>query len=227
MSESTELILHTYFRSSCSARIRIALNLKQLPYTSVYVNLLAGEQKSVDYGAVNPSGFVPTFQHTRSGGGQDGIVSLTQSLAILDYLEEVFPDAMSLLPPTTDPVQRANVRVLANIIACDTQPPTNLRILARVGALGGVREDWAKELMTEGLNAYERVASKTSGRFSVGDNVTLADVCLVPAVWGALRFGVDLDALPVVKRVYEEASQLEAVKRAHWKNQEDTPQNLR
>lgn len=225
--EGIEFVLHTYFRSSCSARVRIALNLKKLPYKSVYVNLLAGEQRSADYATVNPSCLVPTFQHKKGADGTDSNVCLTQSLAILEYLEEAFPDKTALLPPATDPALRAEVRALANIIACDVQPVTNLRILSRIDALGGNRQDWAKDLMTDGLKAYDRLAMRTSGRFSVGDSVTLADVCLVPAVWGAVRFGVDIDALPVVKRVFDELSQLEAVKKAHWKNQQDTPESLR
>lgn len=226
MSQSEpEFTIYSYFRSSCSGRLRIALNLKELPYQSIYVNLLEGEQKSKEYAAVNPSGLVPTLRHLKAPGGSAAL--LTQSMAMLEYLEEVHPDKSPLLPSTSDPVRRAEVRELANIIACDVQPPTNLRILSRINDLGGSKEAWAKNLMTEGLEAYERRAAKSSGRYSVGDNVTLADVCLVPAIWGALRFGVDLDALPTVKRVYEALNELHAVKKAHWKTQEDTPESLR
>lgn len=223
----SDFILHTYFRSSCSARLRIALNLKNLQYSSVYINLLAGEQQSDDYVAINPSALVPSLRHLTGTESLEGSVLLTQSLAILEYLEEILPGETPLLPPLNQPLQRAQVRALANIIACDIQPVTNLRILSRIGTLGGSREDWAKGLMTEGLEAYERLARKTSGKYSVGDIVSLADVCLVPAVWGAMRFGVDLDALPVVKSVYGEMEKLEGVNRAHWKNQEDTPEGLR
>jgi maleylacetoacetate isomerase len=223
--QDNRLILHTYFRSSCSARLRIVMNLKGLKYESVYVNLLSGEQFGEKYGELNPSRLVPTLQHTKSGS--ETAVTLTQSMAILEYLEEEFPENTSLLPPRSDAAARATVRALANIVACDTQPPTNLRILTRITRLGGSKEDWAKELMHEGLAAYEKLASSTSGRFSYGDAITIADVCLVPAVWGALRFGVKLDGLPIVKRVYEEMSGHEAVKRAHWKNQGDTPEALR
>ncbi|SPO05397.1 related to maleylacetoacetate isomerase [Cephalotrichum gorgonifer] len=186
-SENATFVLHTYFRSSCSARIRIALNLKELPYESVYVNLLSGQQSGSEYAKINPSRLVPTLQHVSAGApgdSTDNTVSIPQSMAILEYLDEAFPDKPSLLPPASDPVGRATVRALANIIACDTQPVTNLRILLRVTKLGGSKEDWARELMCDGFAAYERLAAGTSGRFSYGDRITLADVCLVPAVWG-------------------------------------------
>lgn len=201
------------------------MNLKGLEYESVYVNLLSGQQSASEYAKINPSRLVPTLQHV--GGSAENTVSLTQSMAIMEYLEEIFPNKTPLLPPASDPVGRATVRALANIISCDTQPVTNLRILSKVAKLGGRKEEWAKELMGDGLAAYERLAGASSGRFSYGDSVTLADVCLVPAVWGALRFGVDLDDFPVVKRVYEQMSRDEAVERAHWKNQGDTPAELR
>jgi maleylacetoacetate isomerase len=228
-SNDSRIILHTYFRSSCSARLRIALSLKGLPYESVYVNLLKGEQFGGEYSKINPSHLVPTLQHIKgaSDADENQDIVLTQSIAILEYIEEVFPDTVRLLPPLSNTLGRATVRSLANIIACDTQPVTNLRILSRVVKLGGTKEDWAKDLMEEGLAAYETLASTVSGRFSYGDSITLADICLVPAVWGALRFGVDLDKFPVIKRIYEELSQQEAVKQAHWNAQGDTPDSLR
>ncbi|KAI9149879.1 homogentisate 1,2-dioxygenase [Paramyrothecium foliicola] len=226
MSANSDFVLYTYFRSSCSARLRIALNVKGLSYDSAYVNLLKNEQRQGEYTQVNPSHTVPTLELPRSD--HDGPAStITQSVAALEYLEERYPDRKALLPPSSDPFARATVRSLVNIVACDIQPVTNLRILQRVAGHGASREEWAKSLMTEGLVAYEELATKTAGRFSVGDEFTLADVCLVPAVWGAMRFGVDLDALPTVKRIFEEASMIDAVVKAHWKNQEDTPQDLR
>lgn len=196
------------------------MNIKGLEFESVYVNLLSGDHQGAEYRKINPSGLVPTLHHIKSGS--DSAEYLTQSLAVLEYLEEVFPSS-PLLPPMTDPNGRATVRALSNIIACDTQPVTNLRILSRVTKLGASKEAWAKELISEGLEAYENLAATTSGRFSYGDHITLADVCLVPAVWGALRFGVDLGRFPVIQRVYEEVSQHESVKKADWKTQGDTP----
>lgn len=219
--------LHSYFRSSCSARLRIACNLKQIPLTYSYINLLSNDQSSAPYTKINPSKSVPTLTlHPNSDAPSGPFESITQSLAALEYLEEALPDRYPLLPPLTNRIARAQVRTLANIIACDVQPVTNLRILTRVRALGGDGASWAKDLMTDGLLAYEAIASSTAGKFSVGDQVTLADVCLVPAVWGAQRWGVDLNQMPVLMRVYENMSKIEEVDRAHWQRQEDTPEAL-
>jgi len=219
--KQSEFILYTYFRSSCSARVRIALNLKSVPVQRQYVNLLKNEHCAADYDTINPLHLVPSLRVL----GENSVI--TQSVAIMEFLEEKYPDKFPLLPPHSDVLGRAQVRALVGIIVSDTQPVTNLRILSRVEELGGSKEEWAKELMGDGLAAYERLAATTAGKYSYGDNVTMADVCLVPAVWGAIRFGLDLDKFPTVKRVFEEASKLDAVVQGHWKNQEDTPAELR
>ncbi|OJI82662.1 hypothetical protein ABZX51_005703 [Aspergillus tubingensis] len=227
MPEQT-ITLHTYFRSSCSARLRIALNLKSIPYTSIPINLLKNEHHSNQNTSLNPSASVPTLiienpEHTNDGK----TIIIPQSLAALEYLEETHPTAHPLLPPTSDPTARATVRTLANIIACDVQPVTNMRILKRVAPLGVDRETWSKELVEDGFRAYEAIAEKTAGTYSVGDEITLADVCLLPAVWGAERVGVDLGNFPVIKRVRERLEEVEAVRRAHWRSQDDTPEEFR
>ena len=200
--------------------MRIALNLKSIPFTSKAVNLLKGEQHEGAYiKSVNPSHFVPTLQIPASSQDRDAGIAIAQSVAALEYLEERFPDRNPLLPPQTDTAGRAYVRTLVNVIACDTQPVTNMRILNRAGELGASKEDWARALLTDGLHAYEAVAAKKAGRFSYGDQITLADVTLVPAVWGAMRFGVEMDKLPTVKAIFENMSKEDAVIKAHWKNQ--------
>lgn len=225
-----KITLYTYFRSSCSARLRIALAYKSIPYTSIPINLLKDEQHSSTYGTVNPSSTVPSLivEHEH-GNEQQSTVTITQSLAALEYLEEKFTTSSfpRLLPREADIEARAAVRTLASILACDVQPVTNLRILKRVGALGVDRAEWSRDLFVEGLGAYEAIASRTAGVFSVGDAITLADVCLVPAAWGAERVGVDLGGFPTVKRVVERLEGEECVKKAHWRTQEDTPQEFR
>lgn len=223
-AEGRKYILHTYFRSSCSGRVRIALNLKQLAYEPVSVNIVKGEHKSETYGAINALHFVPSLQ-VQSGHGTERII--TQSLAIMEYLEEQHPNTTPLLPPKDDVDGRAHVRALACVIACDVQPVTNERILKRISADGGDDREWAKWLMTDGFSAYERLAAPLAGKFSYGDRITMADICVVPAVWRAARFGVDLDQFPIMKRVFEEMSKHDAVIKAHWKNQPDCPENLR
>lgn len=143
-----EYVLHTYFRSSCSARVRIALNLKGIDYEPKFVNLLKDEHKSEQNVAINPLGLVPSLEVQ---SGNDAATIITQSLAILEYLEERHDARIPLLPPKTDPTGRAHVRALSNLIACDVQPVTNLRILRRIATIGGSDRDWAKWLMTDGL----------------------------------------------------------------------------
>ena len=219
-----EYVLHTYFRSSCSGRVRIALNLKGIPYEPITVNIVKGEHKSKDYGEINPLGFLPSL--TIKSGPEAGKI-LTQSIAILEYLEEKHRDTTPLLPPKDDITGRAHVRALVNVIACDIQPVTNERILKRVAADGGNDKEWAHWLMTDGFAAYERLAAGSAGKFSYGDNVTMADICVVPAVWRAVRFNVDFEEFPTVTRVFENMSQEEAVITAHWKRQPDCPAELR
>ncbi|KFY34066.1 hypothetical protein V494_07086 [Pseudogymnoascus sp. VKM F-4513 (FW-928)] len=214
---------YVYYRSSCSGRIRIALNLKGIAPTYKYVNLVNKEQRSEEYTRVNPSHTVPTLIITPSSGGPP--TKITQSIPALEYLEEAYPSLRPLLPK--DLRARATVRTLTALIAADVQPITNLSILNRVDAIGGDKAVWAREIMTAGFEAFEAIIKDTAGEFSVGDEVSMADVVLVPAVWGAERFGVDFGALPTVKRVYEKLSAMEEVKKAHWSRQEDTPAELR
>lgn len=200
------------------------MNFKRIPYDNHSVNLLKEEHHCDAYLAINPSGSVPLLVvHAEP----DRNFTITQSIAALEYLEEAHPDSCKLLPKQNETAARSSVRVLMNIVACDIQPPTNLRILNRVRALGGDATVWALELMVDGLAAYEAISNRTAGRFSVGDEVTLADICLVPALWNAQRYGVDLSHYPTISRVFEHLKEEEAVVRAHWKNQPDTPQELR
>lgn len=173
------------------------------------------------YASLNPSKTVPCLQ------SHDGEIRITQSLAAIEYLEEHETSCVNkLLPPLSDVVGRAHVRTLAYLIAVDVQPLTSSRVLSRVKALGG--QDWSEDIFVHGLRTYEKHMSSKAGRFSYGDAVTLADVCLVPAVWKALMYEIDVeDSFPVVWKVYQELSKLDAVQAAHWSNQPDCPPELR
>ncbi|KUJ06798.1 Maleylacetoacetate isomerase [Mollisia scopiformis] len=229
-SDQPHLLLHTYFRSSCTARVRTALHLKNLPYEPSYLHLLQKEHLSPTYSTINPSASVPTLTITPSSGPK---IVIRQSVAILEFLDEYFPDTPQLLPPLSDPVRRAKVRELVNILVADVQPPTNLRNLRRLKKIAKGDEEvvnaWAKEIMIEGLRAFDALAEKYSegGRYSVGDEVTMADVVLAPAVEGAFRYGVEVKRLGTVWRIYEEIKGIEAFRRGSWKCQEDTPEELR
>ena len=190
----------------------------------IAVNIVKNEHKSKDYGDINPLNFLPSLQIK---SGPDAGKILTQSVAIMEYLEEKYPDSTPLLPPKSDVAGRAHVRALVNVIACDVQPVTNERILKRLAADGGNDKEWAHWLMTDGFAAYERLAAPTVGKFSYGDSITMADICVIPAVWRSERFNVNMDDYPTMKRVFEAVSKEDAVVKAHWKNQPDCPEDLR
>lgn len=213
--------LYTYWRSSCSARLILALNLKGITYEQIPVNLLKGEHSVAPHKDLNPSGTVPLLLKNAQQP-----LKIGQSVAALEYLEEVYPD-VPLLPSSADPRGRAIVRQLVNIIACDVQPVTNLRIMRSVRALGGNAEDWNKDLTIEGIQAYESVAKHCAGKYSYGDTVTIADVCLLPGAWNAKRFGVDLAQYPTVSRIVENLEKLPAAQKASYFDQPDTPEEWR
>lgn len=212
------LTLYTYFRSSAAYRVRIALALKGLPYDSVPVHLVrgGGEQLTDAYRALNPAALVPSLQ-------ADGAV-LTQSMAILEYLEETHP-APALLP--AEPLARARVRALAMTVACDIHPLGNLRVLNylrdTLGASEDARKDWAAHWISLGLSAFEQHLQRdaASGPFCHGDAPGMADCCLVPQVFNARRFGVDLEQFPEVKRIAEHCESLAPFAAAHPAQQPD------
>ena len=180
--------LHGYFRSGAAYRVRIALNLKGMSVEHAFRHLRKGEQRAPDYLALNPQGLVPTLE-------LDDGTKLTQSLAIIEWLDETHP-APPLLP--ADPLQRARVRAFAFAIACDIHPVQNLRVIAAVRELGGeeAAQAWAKRVNAEGLAACEKLIAGEPGPFCFGDRPTLADICLVPQLGNARRFGVDVAAYP-------------------------------
>ena len=200
-------ILYDYWRSSASYRVRIALNLKRVDYERVAVDLLAGDQRSDAHLLRNPQGFVPTLI-------ADG-KSLTQSLAIIDYLDAVVP-APPLVP--RDPADRAHVLAMALTVACDIHPLNNLRVLKRLTAMGvdqPARDDWYRHWVKEGLDALEIMAAPSAGRFLFGDSPSLADICLVPQLYNARRFDLPLETYPTLLRADREASRLDAIAAAH------------
>jgi maleylacetoacetate isomerase len=200
--------LFDYFRSSASYRVRIALNLKQIDYENVPLNLLEGGQKAPEYRTVNPQGFVPALEI-------DGHV-LTQSLAIIDYLDATRPE-----PPLVpgDPADAAHVRALALAIACDIHPLNNLRVLKylkdELGQDQEARDTWYRHWVTEGFGGLEAMAAPWAGRFLFGDAPTLADICLVPQMFNARRLRAPLDSYPTLVRADAEANRLEAFAAAH------------
>jgi maleylacetoacetate isomerase len=201
-------IFYEYHRSSAAYRVRIALNLKGVDYESRPVNLLESEQRSDDYRELNPQGLVPMLEI-------DGH-RLTQSLAIIVYLDQAFPD-----PPLVprDPADGAHVRAMALAIACDIHPLNNLRVLKYLkNELGQPQEQvdrWYAHWITEGLTALEAMAKAGAGRFLFGDEPTIADVCLLPQLYNARRFNVPIGDWPTLLRAEENALRLDPFAAAH------------
>lgn len=212
------LELFSYWRSSAAYRVRIGLNLKDLPYAITPVHLVrdGGQQHSEGYAALNPQELVPTLRH--------GEQVLHQSMAILEYLDEVFGGA-SLLPD--DAPGRARVRALAQLVACDIHPLNNLRVMQFFSDTWNVpqveREDWTRHWIQLGFEAMERmlVESVETGRFCHGDTPTLADCCLVPQLYNARRFNVDLEPYPTLVRIEAACLALPAFEAARPENQPD------
>ncbi|SEI05349.1 maleylacetoacetate isomerase [Paracoccus alkenifer] len=188
------VVLHDYWRSSAAYRVRIALALKSVAYQRVVVDLVAGDQRAPAHLALNPQGLVPALEI-------DGLV-LTQSLAILAYLDETRPDP-ALLP--ADAAARARVRAIALAIACEVHPVSNLSVLARIEALAGAdaRSEWNRDNISRGLAAVERLLDHPgfTGRFCHGDRPGLADCTLIPQLYNASRWGVGFDHLPRISAV--------------------------
>jgi maleylacetoacetate isomerase len=204
--------LYTYFRSSAAYRVRIALNLKGVSYEAVPVNLLKGEQKAQSYREVNPQGRVPSLDL--------GATVLTQSPALLEYLDEVYPEP-PLLP--LGAVQRAKVRAVASIVACDIHPLNNSGTLAYLKNRFGQDQEavnaWYGHWVREGFDTIERLIEP--GPYAFGNRVTLADLYIVPQVFNARRFDISLDAYPKIAAVDAACAGLEAFRNAAPGSQPD------
>ena len=213
-----ERVLHNYFRSSSAYRVRIALNLKGLAYdyASVHLNRNGGEQFSAAFVARNPQRLVPVLS--------DEGVDISQSLAIIEYLDETYP-ATPLLPAT--PADRAYVRQLSLAIACDIHPLNNLRVLKFISGPMGLSDDakqtWIAHWTTTGLDALEQELARSPqrGRFCFGDTPTMADCCLVPQLFNAQRFNVDLAPYPTLRAIDSACQSLQAFELAQPARQPD------
>ncbi|MDO1527614.1 maleylacetoacetate isomerase [Fulvimonas sp. R45] len=214
------LVLYGYWRSSAAYRVRIALNLKGLAWENRPVHLVrdGGEQHAPGYAALNPQQLVPCLC--------DGERVLTQSLAIIEYLDETRPGP-PLLPG--DAAGRARVRALAQAVACDIHPIGNLRVLQRLGAQfeaeEGDKAAWSRHWIATGFAALETLLSRdpATGRHCHGDAPGLADACLVPQCYNALRWGVPLEDYPTIRRIHEACNALEAFRAAAPEAQPDAP----
>ena len=210
--------LYGYYRSSASYRLRIILNFKALDWEYQAVNLLEGEQKSREYRAMNPLGLVPVLD--------TGEAVLAQSPAIAEYLEEQHPEP-ALLPP--DPIGRARVREMVNSIGCEVHPLQNLGVLMYVKETYSLDDAavqaWGRKWIDRGFSAFETMARERSseGQFSYGDSLTLADVWLIPQLFNAHRFEMDLAPYPTLVAIDKHCRTLDAVAASHPSKQPDAP----
>lgn len=215
-----QFILYNYFRSSTSYRVRIALHLKGIPFEYRGIQLLKQEQHSAEFLKINPQGEVPALQH--------GDFILSQSLPILEYLDDIKPTPR-LFPE--DPKKRALVRQFCEHINSYMHPVSNLKILqfleARHGYDLAAKEDWLSHWQSMGYRTLESLAQQTAGQFCFGDELTAADLCLIPMMFSSRRFHVNLDPFPTLKRIDENCKGIEAFAKAHPLRQVDTPEDLR
>ena len=215
------LRLYSYWRSSAAYRVRIGLALKGLGYETAPVHLLreGGQQHAPSYAALNPQHLVPVLMHGRR--------AVRQSLAILEYLDEAWPQSEPLLPGTAR--ERARVRALALLVACDIHPLNNLRVLQFLEQQWHVpqpeREEWVQHWIREGLDAFEALVASdpSTGSFCHGDVPGMADCCLVPQLYNARRFGLELTAWPTLMRIEQACLDLDAFKLAAPERQPDAP----
>ncbi|MFG0381675.1 maleylacetoacetate isomerase [Pseudomonas sp. zbq_18] len=216
---STELTLYGYWRSSAAYRVRIALGLKGLAYRQVAVHLVkdGGQQHGAEYQALNPQELVPLLVDEANGG-----VRIAQSLAILEYLDEVFP-VPALLP--ADPAQRAQVRALALHIACDIHPLNNLRVLqylsAELGASDEAKNAWYRHWVEKGLAAVEQGLAVFGGGLSLGNRPGYLEACVIPQLYNARRFNCSLEAFPCLLEMEDRCLALDAFKAAAPEAQPD------
>jgi len=207
--------LYTYFRSSAAFRVRIALNLKGLAYEPVFVHLAKGEHRAAGYAKVNPQGLLPTLE-------LDDGTRLSQSLAIIEYLDEAHP-AKPLIP--RDVLGKARVRSLSYLIASEIHPVNNLRVLQHLKRALGQNDDqvntWYRHWIADGLAKLEAELTGARGKFCHGDTPTMADCCLVPQIFNAKRYQSDLAPYPNTMRVFDACMQLDAFDRAQPSRQPD------
>jgi maleylpyruvate isomerase len=208
--------LYGYFQSSAAFRVRIALHLKTLPYENATVDLLKGDHRTPEFERVNPEQAIPALV--------DGDKTLVQSLSIIEYLDEAYPEP-PLLPST--PEGRARVRGLAQLVACDIHPLNNLRVLKYLSQKIGLNKDqrnaWYLHWIEEGFRAFEAMLSRSreTGTFCHGNQVTMADICLVPQVFNAKRYDLDLSPYPTLMRIFENLMKLTAFDTAQPSKQPD------
>ncbi|KPM03944.1 maleylacetoacetate isomerase-like protein [Sarcoptes scabiei] len=214
----SKFVLFSYWRSSCSWRIRALLEYKRIPYEYRAINLLNGEQFSPEFLRINPLGLVPALQF-QTEDGRTEIIS--ESMAIVDYLEHIVPEP-SIFPK--DPIERAKVIAVAEAIVSGIQPVQNLGVMKLVEQMTGSKEkslEWSNKWIAMKFKRLELMLKSTAGKYCFGDRLTLADICLVPQIANAIRYRVDLDEFPLLKQLNETLLSCECFQKSRPENQPD------
>ncbi len=202
--------LYHYWRSSSSWRVRMTLEWKDIPFEAVPVHLLNGESESEAHLKRNPAGFVPVLEIL---SGKDAGNFISESLAIIRYLEEVHPDKKTVFPGT--PLERARQWALAEIICADTQPLQNIPVMELHTSEAAGQKRWAQHWICHGLEVFEKTCAPYAGRFSQGDTFSIADICLLPQIYNAERYEVNLEKFSCILKIAAECKQLAAYLKSH------------
>ncbi len=219
----SQIKLYNYFRSSTSYRVRIALHLKKIDFEYKPIHLLnsGGEQHSPEYRALNPVGGVPTLVHDNK--------VISQSFAIIEYLDEAFPQTYQLLPQ--DPYLKAKIRQVCENINADIHPLQNLKLMQYLEKKHGYTQDqkdeWAQIWINQGLAATEKILATTTKTYAFGEEITAADLFIVPQIFSSLRFKVDMSKYPLLSKINDNCLKLEAFQKSHPSKQIDTPPEAR
>lgn len=215
----TNLVLYTYWRSSSSWRVRIALNLKNISHELKPTHLVKGEHKTDEFKKMSIIAKIPVLQFDLEKNDEIKRNYLPESMAICEFLEEAYPQTQKLFPD--DLVVRAKVRAFCSEIACNIQPIQNMPVLNRIAEIGSDKSEWAKEWIGKGLDIVEKMVGETKGKYIFGDSITLADAFLIPQLYNARRFNVDMSNYTNILEVEKNLNVEEAFIKAHPDNQPD------
>lgn len=208
------LTLHHYWRSSSSWRVRWALSYKKIEYKSIAVNLLDDETDKEPYRKINPMGFVPALEVAHESDRK----ILTESVAMIEWLEEIFPDP-KLYP--VNGIERAHCRALVETVNAGIQPVQNLTVLDKYSDDAEKRKQWAQYFISRGFSAYEKLIAQSAGKLSMGDHLTAADIFLIPQVYNALRNELNMSQFPRIEKIYRHALEMPSCKASHPDNFKD------
>lgn len=218
-SKYSNFVLYSYWRASCAWRVRIALNMKGIEYIIKPIDLLKGEHKSEEYLKINKFGRLPCLEFTEKVGETERLIRLVESTAIIEFIEEVFPDKNPLLPK--DPILKAKVKAYCYHIACNIHPMQNLNTLNKVESIGYDKIEWAHEFIRNNLLILETEISSTMGKYCFGDEITMADIFLIPQLYFFKRFNKPTSEYPSILKVQENLEKIEAFVKALPENQID------